>query len=86
MTKWNTISTHRETLIGFIKYVSPFITLQTAIRSRIELALCSMSFSEEEIKHFSTSTGEKKRKTTNDITSEEKSTNKSNEEFEYTPI
>ena len=40
--------THKEGSIGFIKYVSPTITLQTAIRSRIELVICSMQLMEED--------------------------------------
>ena len=35
LLKCNKFSTHRETSIGFIKFVNPNITLQTAVRSRI---------------------------------------------------
>ena len=51
--KWNKFSTHREASIGFIKFVNPNLTLQTAVRSRIELALCSMPLTSEETKNFS---------------------------------
>ena len=84
--KRNIFYTHRETSIGFIKYISPSITRQAVIRSWIELVLYSMSFPEEEINHFITSTGGKKRKASNDIISMDKSTNESNKEYEYTPI
>ena len=51
--KWNKFSTHREASIGFIKFVHPKITLQTAVRSRIELALYSMPLTSEETKKIS---------------------------------
>ena len=68
------LNTHRETSIGCIKYVSPTITLQTAIRSCIELALFSISFTEEDIKYLVTFMGGKKPKATNELDSNETST------------
>ena len=65
------LNTHRETSIGYIKYVNLTITLQTAIRSCIELVLFSISFTEEDIKHLVTSTGGKKHKTSNELDSNE---------------
>ena len=65
------LNTHRETSIGFIKYVSPTITLQTAIRSCIQLVLFSISFTEEDTKYLVTSTGGKKHKTSNELDSNE---------------
>ena len=69
--KWNKFSTHREASIGFIKYVNTSITLQASIRSRIELTLCGMSLTEEDIKALVPLTEGKKRKAPTDIHSEE---------------
>ena len=69
--KWNKLSTHREASIGFIKYVNTSITLQVSIRSRIELALCGMSLTEEDMKIIAPLTEGKKRKAPTDIHSEE---------------
>ena len=48
--------------VGFIKFVNPSITFQTAVRFRIELALCSILLTLEEKKTFSRSNDEKKEK------------------------
>ena len=69
--KWNKLSTHREALIGFIKYVNTSITLQTSIRSRIELALYSMPLTDEDTKILVPSTEGKKRKAPIDIHSDD---------------
>ena len=84
--KWNKLSTHTEVSIGFIKCVSPTITLQTSIRSRIELVLCSISFTGEDTKHLVTSTVGKKHKITNEIYSNETSTTESDNDCEFAPI
>ena len=84
--KWKKISTHREASIGLIKHVSPTIMLQTAIRSRIELVLCSTSFTEEDTKHLVTSTGRKKCKSIKELDSNEITTTESDGDCEYTPI
>ena len=84
--KWKKMSTHREASIGFIKYESPTIMLQTVIRSRIELALYSMPFTEEDIKHLVTVIRGEKRKTTNELDSNETSITEPNGDCEYAPI
>ena len=69
--KWNKFSTHREASIGFIKYVNTSITLQVSIRSRIELALCSIPLTDEDTKILVPSTEGKKRKAPIDIHSDD---------------
>ena len=84
--KWNKFSTYRETSIGFIKFVNPNITLQTAVRSRIELALCSMTLTSEETKKNSRSTDRKKRKAMTELESEDIPTNQFQDGSECEPI
>ena len=61
--------------VGFIKFVNPSITFQTAVRSRIELALCSILLTPEEKKPFSRSNDEKKKKATTELYFDEIPTN-----------
>ena len=84
--KWNNLSTHREVSIGFIKFVNPNLTLQTVVRSRIELALCSMPLTSEKTKTFSRSNDGKKRKATNEVDFEDIPTNLFQDDSECEPI
>ena len=84
--KWNKFSTHSEVSIGFIKFVNPNITLQTAVRSIIELTLCSMTITSEETKNFSRSTDGKKRKATTELEFEDIPTNQFQDGSECEPI
>ena len=84
--KWNKFSTHREASISLIKFVNPNLTLQTVVRSRIELALCSMPLTSEETKNFSRSNDGKKRKATNEVDFEDIPTNKFQDDSECEPI
>ena len=69
--KWNKFSTHREALIGFIKYVNTSITLHTSISSRIDIALYSMPLTEEDTKFLLPTTDRKKRKASNESNTDE---------------
>ena len=48
--KRNKFSTHKESSIGFIKFINSVVTLQTAVISRVELALCSAKLTPEQTK------------------------------------
>ena len=57
--KWNKFSTHREFFIGFIKFINPVVTLQNAVRYRVELALCSTKLTPNEANKFTITTSNK---------------------------
>ena len=46
------LSKYREALMGFLKYVSPIVTLQTTVKYRIEMALLGTIFTDKKVKRF----------------------------------
>ena len=50
--------------MAFIKFINPVVTLQTSLRSRVELALCSVKLTPNKTKKFTVTNTNKKRKAT----------------------
>ena len=84
--KLNKLSTHYIASIGFIKFVNPNITFQTAVHSRIKLALCSMPLTPKETKQFCRSNDGKKIKVTTELAFEKIPTNQYQDSSECKPI
>ena len=52
LIKWNKCDTHRESSIGWLKFMSPITTLHNIARSKVDTDLINMSLTPAEVYQF----------------------------------